>query len=263
MTTVDRGLFDLTGKVALITGGNAGLGYGYAKGIARHGGDLVIWGRRSEKNEAVADELREYGVRVLAQSVDVSDEQQVVSGMADAIEQMGRLDCVIANAGISGRRGPFDTMSTEDYRSVIAVSQDGAFFTIREAVRHMVARAESGDPGGSIIATGSLTMLLGRPYRQQYAAAKAAVLAMIRGIAVEYAAQGIRANVVAAGRVHTEIASTAGSLVESMEQLVADVPMKRFGTIDELAGAVVYLMSDAASYHTGDLIVVDGGLSIA
>jgi NAD(P)-dependent dehydrogenase (short-subunit alcohol dehydrogenase family) len=255
-------LFDLTGKVALITGANSGLGLGYAHGIAEAGGDVVIWGRRAEENERAAEALRVHGGRVLAQSVDVADEQQVVAGMAEAVAELGRLDCVIANAGISGKRGAFVDLDTEDWMRVIDVGQHGAFYTLREAVRHMVARAEAGDPGGSLIVTGSLTMMLGRPFRQHYAAAKGAVLAMTRGIAVEYAAQGIRANVVAAGRIHTNL-SQGRTLPESMEEMTAAIPMKRFGEPEELKGIIVYLMSDASSYHTGDLIVLDGGLAIA
>jgi NAD(P)-dependent dehydrogenase (short-subunit alcohol dehydrogenase family) len=256
-----RGLFDLTGKVALITGANSGIGLGYARGIVAHGGDVVIWGRRAEKNEEAAAELRQANTRVFTQSVDVADEAQVIAGMAAAVSEMGRVDCVIVNAGISGARGPFDRMDTDDYHGVLAVSQHGAFYTLREAVRHMLDRAAAGDPGGSIIVTGSLTMLLGRPYRQHYAAAKGAVLAMTRGIAIEYAEQGIRANVVAAGRIHTELGKNTLAM-ETMEQLAQEVPMKRFGTIDELAGIVVYLMSDASAYHTGDVIAIDGGLLI-
>lgn len=255
-------LFDLRGKVALITGANTGLGLGYAEAIAAHGGDVVIWGRREAKNTEAARSLARHGTRVLAQTVDVSDEQRVIEAMAEAVATMGRLDCVIANAGISGSRGPFTEMPTDDYLAVVAVGQHGAFYTLREAVRHMIARAESGDPGGSLIVTGSLTMTMGRPYREHYAAAKGAVLAMTRGIAVEYAQHGIRANVVAPGRIETELGSSTPA-IESREQMAAEVPMKRFGTPAELGGIIVYLMSDAATYHTGDLIVVDGGLSCA
>jgi NAD(P)-dependent dehydrogenase (short-subunit alcohol dehydrogenase family) len=251
-------LFDLTGKVALITGGSSGLGLGYADGIARHGGDLVIWGRRQEKNEEAAAKLRCHGVHVLTQSVDVSDEHAVVSGMAEAVAEMGKLDCVIANAGISGARRPLTEIETDDWNDVLAISLTGVFFTLREAVRHMVERGG----GGSLIVTGSLTALLGRPYKPHYSAAKAGAMALMRGIAVEYAAQGIRANMVAAGRFHTEMGKTTVPL-ESMEQMVADVPMRRFGHIDELAGIAVYLMSDASSYHTGDVIVIDGGQTIS
>ena len=262
MSAAADSLFGLRGKVALITGANTGLGLGYAEAIAAHGGDVVIWGRREAKNAEAARILERYGGRVLAQTVDVSDEQRVIDAMGEALATMGRLDCVIVNAGISGSRGPFTAMTTEDYHSVIAVGQHGAFYTLREAVRHMVARAEAGDPGGSLIVTGSLTMIMGRPYREHYAAAKGAVLAMTRAIAVEFARYGIRANVVAPGRIETELGSSTPS-IESREQMAAEVPMKRFGTAAELGGIIVYLMSDAASYHTGDLIVVDGGLSCA
>ena len=130
-----------------MTGANAGLGLGFARGMAKAGADVVIWGRRAAKNEEAAEDLRRYGTRVLAQSVDVSDEQQVVEGMIEAANEMGRLDCVVANAGISSRPPSFHEMPSAEWHALLDVSLHGAFYTFREAVKHMVARADAGDPG--------------------------------------------------------------------------------------------------------------------
>ncbi len=256
--------FDLTGKVGLVTGGNSGLGLGFAKGMASAGADVVIWGRRSDQNEIAAQELREYGVKVLAQSVDVSSEEQVVRGMKEAVQAMGRIDCVVANAGIGPSASPFVDMTSEMYHRLLAINQHGAFYTLREGARHMKERADAGDPGGSLIACGSLTNFLGMPHTQEYAAAKAAVAAMIRGIAVEYGRYGIRANVLVGGFIKSAMtAPVTGEDAPMTQMLRARCPVPRWGEPEDMTGAIVYLMSDASSYHTGDTLVIDGGWSIS
>jgi NAD(P)-dependent dehydrogenase (short-subunit alcohol dehydrogenase family) len=149
--------FDLNGKVALVTGGNRGIGYGMAEALALSGADVVIWGSNTESNKQAEEKLKAHGGSVFSQTVDVADEQQVVDAMAQANAWKGRLDTVIANAGI-GRGSPsFVEMTTETYRKVLSVNLDGVFFTFREACRHMVERSKStGEKGGSIIGVASL-----------------------------------------------------------------------------------------------------------
>lgn len=248
-------LFDIRGKVALITGANAGIGFGYAEGIASQGGDVVIWGRREDKNEQAREKLAAYGGRVLADVVDVADEAAQIRGFEKALAEMGQLDCVIANAGFMSASG-FKEMSFEAYESLIRVSQHGAFITLREGVKHMAARVEAGGPPGSLIATGSLSNFQAVPGTASYAAAKNAVAAMIKTIAIEYASLGIRANMVCAGLIASEAVPGDAPQIAA---LGARTPIGRVGQPEELAGIVVYLMSDAARYHTGDLITVDGG----
>src|SRR5260370_6440141 len=149
---------DLTGKVTLITGGNSGLGLGWATGIARAGGDVVIWGRRADANERAAESLRQCGVRVLAQQVDVSDEQQVVEALPAAVEQMGRIDGVIANAGFSSHPPAFTELDSALWHSLLNTSLHGAYYTLREGGRHMLARHAAGDGGGSLVICGRLTV---------------------------------------------------------------------------------------------------------
>ena len=140
-------LFDLSGKVCLVTGGNSGIGLGFARGFAKCGADVVIWGRNPDKNAAAAEELRGLGAKVLAQQVDVTSEEQVRAGMAEAIERMGRLDCAFANAGISAGNSPsFIELDTARFDEMLRTALYGGFFTLREAARHMVGRAKAGTP---------------------------------------------------------------------------------------------------------------------
>lgn len=249
--------FDLTGKVALITGANSGLGLAYAEGLAAAGADVVIWGRRADRNEEAADRLRAHGRRVATASVDVSDEAAQRAGFAAALEEMGRLDCVIANAGGVGMT-PVTQMTTEQWDDFQSVAQRGAFLTLREAARHMLARAEAGDPGGSLIATGSLTNFAAVPGLAHYAAAKCAVAGLVRTLAFELGPHGIRANMVCAGLTKTEMVPFDEEHPLGRDA-VTRIPMGRMADPEEMAGVVVYLASDAARYHTGDLITVDGG----
>jgi NAD(P)-dependent dehydrogenase (short-subunit alcohol dehydrogenase family) len=251
--------FDLTGKVALITGANAGIGLGFAEAIARAGGDVVIWGRREDRNREAAQRLGAHGHRVLADVVDVADEAAQLRGFERALAEMGRLDCVIANAGHASVV-PLVDMSIEAYTDLNAVAQQGAFVTLREGARHMVARAEAGDPGGSLIATGSLTNFEATPGTGHYAAAKGAVAGLVRTFAVELGRHGIRANMVCAGMVGTDMMAPVRDIME--QRLARTNPIPRMGEPEDLGGIVVYLMSDASRYHTGDMITVDGGARV-
>lgn len=246
--------FDLTGKVALVTGANSGLGLGFAEGIAAAGGDVVIWGRRADRNERAAELLRPHGRRVLAQQVDVSDERRVEEAMREAVREMGRLDCVVANAGIQSRQPSFAELSTDDYHALLAVNLHGAMYTLRAAVRHMLERGA----GGSLIVCGSLTVVAGVPRIQHYAAAKGGLMAMTRSIAVEYGRHGIRANMVLPGRIATDL----GGGTSTDDARFSAIPIPRSGTPADCQGIIVYLMSDASAYHTGDVITVDGGLAV-
>jgi NAD(P)-dependent dehydrogenase (short-subunit alcohol dehydrogenase family) len=252
--------FDLTGKVTLITGANSGLGLGYAEAIARAGGDLVIWGRREDRNAEAKELLRTHGVRVATDVVDVADETAQLRGFARALAAMGRLDGVIANAGFVTISSMVD-MTLKQYDELQRVAQHGAFVTLREGARHMVARAQAGDRGGSLIATGSLTNFTATPGIGHYAAAKNAVAGVIRTLALELGPHGIRANMVCAGLTKTEMVPFDDSHPFG-QAAIQKIPLGRMADPDEIAGVVVYLLSDAARYHTGDLITVDGGRMI-
>ena len=254
--------FDLTGKVALVTGGNGGIGFGMAEAMAQSGSDIVIWGSNPEKTLAAEGRLTSYGVRVKAQVVDCADEAQVVAGMAEAATAMGRIDTVIANAGRGRGAASFSEMSTETWNYNMALNLDGVFWTLREAAKHMVERARAGDPGGSLLVTSSTSAIHGAPRNQAYAATKGAVLSMVRGLAVEYARYGIRANSVLPGWIRSDMTAAAQKWDKFNDQVIGRVPMRRWGEPEDFTGLAVYLASDASKFHTGDAFVIDGGYTI-
>jgi len=255
--------FDLTGKVALVTGGNGGIGFGMVEALAQAGADVVIWGSNGKKNTAAAEALETSGVRVLTQVVDVADENAVREGMAEAVRQMGRIDTVVANAGIGGGASSFSDFPTETYRRVLAVNLDGVFFTFREACKHMVARADGGDKaGGSLVVISSLSAYDGAPRNEAYAATKGAVISMIRSIAVEHARYGVRANAVLPGWIATDMTAGAQGNDKFNDAVIRRVPVRRWGQPADFGGIAVYLSSDASAFHTGDSFLIDGGYGI-
>jgi len=253
--------FDLTGKTAVVTGGNGGIGLGMAEGLAAAGADVVIWGRNADKNAAALERLKAHGTRVEALEVDVADEQAVVDAMAESLSRLGRIDSCIANAGVGGG-APLIEQTTEQWRKVTAVNLDAVFWTFREAARHMVARAEEGDKGGSLLVTSSVSAIHGAPQNQAYAATKAGVLAMVRGTAVELARHGIRANAILPGWIATEMTERLQNWDAFNDKAIGRVPMRRWGEGEDFAGMAVYFASDASKFHTGDSVVIDGGYSI-
>jgi NAD(P)-dependent dehydrogenase (short-subunit alcohol dehydrogenase family) len=256
-----KGLFDLTGKVAVITGGNSGLGLGFARGIAKQGGSVVIWGRSSAKNAAAQQELEAFGARVATAQVDVASEEQVIAGYEAVMTQFGRVDCAIANAGPPPPRGGTLEQSTKDYLAFIDVSMHGSFYTLREGARHMVKRATAGEPGGSLIFCGSLSMFQGLAGKIPYAASKAAMGAAIRCLAVEFGKYGIRANTIAPGYIKTGMTGE-GELSPVDKYFASKTPIPRPGYPADFEGIAAYLCSDASAFHTGDTLVIDGAALI-
>lgn len=254
--------FDLTGKVALITGGNGGIGLGMADALAQAGADVMIWGNNPDKNSEAEARVKAHGTRVAVERVDVTNEEAVDAAVSEAAARFGRLDFVAANAGAGASSPSFDTMSTETWRKLLAVNLDGVFWTLRAALRHMHDRSVAGDPGGSLLVTSSTSAIHGAPRNQAYAAAKGAVLPLVRGIAVEYARWGIRANAILPGWVRSDLTGDLQSQDKFEERVIGRVPLRRWGNPEEFGGVAVYLASDASSFHTGDALVIDGGYTI-
>ena len=251
-------LFDLTGKKALVTGGNSGLGLGFARGLAKQGADLMLWARSAEKNKAAEAELGAFGGEVHSRSVDVASEAAVVQQMQEAVAQLGRLDCVVANAGVATQVPSVLELDAATYHGLLDVNMHGAFYTLREAARHMVARAKAGDPGGSLIICGSLSVFLGVPGMVHYAAAKGALASIMRSMAVELGQFGIRVNMVAPGYINTDLGR--GREPRPQDLLFAErTPIPRVGYPEDFEAIAAYLASDGAAFHTGDVIVIDGG----
>lgn len=252
--------WDMTGKVVVVTGGNSGIGRGFARGLAKAGSGIVIWGRRADKNAEAAAELEALGAKVLAQAVDVSSEDQVVAAMAEAAEKMGRIDGVIGNAGVMKQAPSFLEMTGEAYRELVEINQFGAFYAAREGARHMKARWDAGDQsGGSIVFCASLSAVTGTLCMQHYNAAKGAMASMARGIAVEMGKYGIRCNTVCPGYTISDTVIDPGPGTPMGDQLRQRNPIPRFGTPEDFEGVGVYFMSDASRFHTGDIVYVDGG----
>ncbi len=263
---MSKGLFDLRGKVALVTGGNSGLGLGFARGLAKQGSTVVIWGRNAEKNASAVEELQSYGVEASAQSVDVSSQAAVVAGFEDIVRQYGRIDTVIANAGMPPNTRSVLDASAEAWHSLLNTNMHGAFFTLQEGAKQMVKRAENGEPGGSLIFCGSLSMFQGVPGIVSYAAAKGGMGAVVRCMAVELGQYGIRANTVAPGYIKTGFSGGRDDGAVQPEDEWSDLDkyfvtknaIPRPGFPADFEGIAAYLASDAAAWHTGDTIVIDG-----
>lgn len=251
--------FDLTGKVALVTGGNGGIGFGMVEAMAQAGADIVIWGSNPDKNASAVERLKPTGVRVLAQRVDVAQKAAVDAGFAEALAQMGRVDTVIANAGIGIKGLAFSDIPEADYRKILSVNLDGVFFTFQAACRHMVERAGKGDGGGSLVAISSLSAISGAARNEHYASTKGALLPMVKAIAVEHARYGIRANSILPGWIATDMTAKSQESEVFNSKVISRVPMRRWGTPADFGGLAVYLASDASAFHTGDQMLIDGG----
>ena len=245
----------LAGKVALVSGGNGGIGLGMAEGLAQAGCDLVIWGGNSEKNAAAEKTLKAHGTRVLVQRCDVADEAQVEARFAEALAAMGRIDGCFANAGVSQKHGPFHELATAEWRRVLGVNLDGAFYTLRAAARHMVERAKAGDAGGRLVGMASTAAVHGAARAQAYAASKGAMIAVVRALAVELAR-------ILPGWIETDMTARAMRDQKFAGAVMPRIPLRRWGRKEDFAGIAVYLMSDASDYHTGDSFVIDGAYTI-
>lgn len=257
-----KGLFDLSGKVTVVTGGNSGLGLAFARGIAKQGGEVSIWARNAQKSAAAQAELEAFGVRVSTQQVDVSDEAQIVAGFEAVLKAHGRIDCVIANAGLPPpqTRSMLDLPSAE-FQKFLDVSLNGAYYTLREGARCMVRRAEAGEPGGSLVFCGSLSMFKGLAGKPSYAGSKGAMGAIVRSMAVELGKYGIRANSIAPGYVKTGMTGE-GELSPLDKFMLIKNAIPRPGYGSDYEGIAAYLASNASSFHTGDTITIDGGCMV-
>lgn len=257
--------FDLSGKVALITGGASSIGFGVADALARAGADIVLWDVNADSNREAADKLRAHGVRVLAQEVDVSDEGQVKAGVGAALAELGRIDTGVACAGIFMPRTAFVDATLDDWKRVHAVNAEGVFLTLREISRHMVKRAEAGDPGGSLVAFSSIANFKGSARSAGYGATKGAVPSLMRALAAELGRYGIRSNTIAPGWTSTQ--SGQGAFLDQSdffkEKIIPRIPLGRAGSPADFGGIMVYLASDASAYHTGDLFLIDGGYIVS
>jgi NAD(P)-dependent dehydrogenase (short-subunit alcohol dehydrogenase family) len=253
-------IFDLSGRVAVITGGNGGIGLGIAQALASSGCNVSIWGRNAEKNRSAAATMAAGPGKVDTRVCDVADPASVKAAMQATLDTFGRVDGCFANAGIGGGgRRAFIDRTEEEWRKMFATNLDGVFHVFQAAARHMTERATAGDPFGRLVATSSLASLFGTARNEHYAGTKAAINALVRALGVELARHGVTANAILPGWIKSDM--TAGLMAN--EKFVANVmpriPVRRFGEPSDFGGIAVYLMSKASSYHTADCFVIDGG----
>ena len=253
-------VFDMNGHVSLITGGNGGIGLGMAEALARAGATVVVCGTNADKNAAAATRLQALQPSAQALICDVGDEDAVVAMVTGVIEAHGRIDSCFVNAGVGGAAASFVEMSTEEWRRVMRVNLDGAFYTARAMCRHFVERHAQGDTsGGSLIFTSSGSAYFGQQRGQHYGASKAGLISMMRAIAVEHARHNVRSNAVMPGWIESEMTAPALGWQTFIDKVLPRVPMRRWGDPADFGGIALYLASGLSSYHTGDVITIDGG----
>jgi NAD(P)-dependent dehydrogenase (short-subunit alcohol dehydrogenase family) len=250
--------FDLTGQVALITGGNSGIGLGMALGLAHAGSKVAIWGTNSAKNKAAAEQIRAVGVDAESFICDVGDEEQVEAAFAATLERFGRIDSCFANSGVGGSAPSFLEMTSDEWHRVLRVNLDGVFYTLRGAARHMVQRGG----GGALVVTASLAAIQGQAKGQHYAATKGGVISMMRACAIEFARHGITSNAILPGWVETDMTAPAFGRDRFRDAVMPRMPFRRWGTPADFAPLACYLASPATRWHTGEVHLVDGGYSI-
>jgi NAD(P)-dependent dehydrogenase (short-subunit alcohol dehydrogenase family) len=259
-TETPMSIFDLSGRVAIVTGGNGGIGLGIAQALAAAGCNVSIWGRNADKNATAAATMADSTGKVVSQVCDVTDTASVKAAMEATLQAFGRVDGCFANAGIGGGgRHAFIDRTEEQWRSMFATNLDGVFHVFQAAARHMTERAEAGDKFGRLVATSSLASIFGTARNEHYAATKAAINALVRALAVELARQGVTANAILPGWIKSDM--TAGLMANDkfVANVMPRIPMRRFGEPSDFGGIAVYLMSKASSYHTADTFVIDGG----
>jgi gluconate 5-dehydrogenase len=249
--------FDLTGKVALVTGAYRGLGFAIARGLARAGATVVLNGRKPDLLDAAARTLADEGLRAGVAVFDVTDPDAIRRGVAQAASVHGTIDILINNAGIQ-RRHPFPEFPLSDWNALIATNLTAPFLLSQAVLPDMIARK-----AGKIIHIASLMSELARPTVVPYTATKGGVRQLTRGMAVELAGSNVQVNAIAPGYFATEMNRALIDNAEFNAWVCKRTPAGRWGDPDEIAGLAVFLSSAAANYITGQMIVIDGGMSVA
>ncbi|TIW79700.1 MAG: glucose 1-dehydrogenase [Mesorhizobium sp.] len=248
-------LFDLSGRKALVTGASRGLGLAFAGALAAAGARVTLGGRKMEELKAAADRLRAEGHTIAESLIDVTDTQSVDAAIAASEADTGPIDILVNNAGIQ-RRAPLETFSDADWDALMATNLDGVFKMSRAAVKGMIQRRK-----GVIINVSSVQSALARPSIAPYAASKGAITMLTKSMAGEWGQHGVRVNAIAPGYFKTELNAALVADEKFSTWLTGRTPMRRWGDVEELAGAAVFLASDAASFVTGQTLLVDGGIT--
>jgi 2-deoxy-D-gluconate 3-dehydrogenase len=250
-------MFELRGKVAIVTGGNGGIGFGVARGLARVGARVVVAARDQEKSNAAVRDLQILGSESLAISVDIANERSVDRLVSGTVEKCGRLDILVNNAGINIRK-PVEEISMHEWKQVIDTNLTGTFLCSRSAYPHM-KRAGA----GKIINIGSMLSIFGASFAPAYSASKGGIVQLTKSLATGWAKDNIQVNAVLPGWIDTDLTRQARQEIPGLhERVLARTPAGRWGDIDDLAGIAVFLASAASNFITGAVIPVDGGYSV-
>ena len=247
--------FGLTGARALVTGSSAGIGLALARGLAEAGAEVVVNGRDPAKVERVAATLQDEGLKAHACAFDVTDIAAVRAGVASIESSLGPLDILINNAGIQ-RRGPLEDYPEETWRELMGANLDSVFYVGQSVARAMIPRKR-----GIIINIGSVQCELARPNIAPYTASKGAVKMLTKGMATDWGKHGLRVNAIAPGYFKTELNKALVEDEKFSGWLAGRTPMGRWGDVDELVGAAVFLCSPSASFVHGHILYVDGGIT--
>lgn len=251
-------MFDLTDRIALVTGGNGGIGLGMARGLGQAGAAVVVVGRNQEKLASASRDLQSLGVRADALPCDVTDEAAVQALFAEVERRHGRLDILVNNAGSTVRKAPQD-FTLDEWNQVMDLNLTGAFLCSRAAYPLMVRAG-----GGKVINIGSILSIFGAPYAPAYCASKGGIVQFTKSLALAWAKDGIQANAVLPGWIATELTDNARAQVPGLnERVLARTPAGRWGVPEDLAGIAVFLASRASDFVTGAAIPVDGGYASA
>jgi 2-dehydro-3-deoxy-D-gluconate 5-dehydrogenase len=251
------GLFDLSGKVAIVTGGNGGIGLGMARGLAEAGAAIAIVGRNEAKSNAAVIELKQQGIKAISVIADVTDKAAVEEMTERTVRELGRIDILVNNAGINIRKPPH-ALDLAEWDSVIRTNLTSAFLC-SQAVYPAMKQAG----GGKIINIGSMMSIFGASFAPAYAASKGGIVQFTRSCAVAWAADNIQANAVLPGWIDTDLTKRAREQIDGLhDKVLARTPAARWGVTADFAGIAVFLASPASDFVTGTAIPVDGGFSI-
>ncbi|MGF1631513.1 MAG: glucose 1-dehydrogenase [Kiloniellaceae bacterium] len=254
----DNSLFSLAGKVALVTGGNGGIGLGIARGLASAGADIAVVGRKAEKLAAAVEQLEGLGVRAAGLPCDVADEAAVAGLPGQVADRLGRLDILVNNAGINIRKRPEDLAAAE-WHQVMDANLTAAFLCAKACYPLMQRSGR-----GKIINNGSMLSIFGAPWSPAYAASKGGVVQLTKSLATAWAADNIQVNCILPGWIDTELTQHAREQIgELHDNVLKRTPAGRWGRPDDFAGVAVFLASAASDFITGTALPVDGGYSIA
>jgi 2-deoxy-D-gluconate 3-dehydrogenase len=249
-------LFDLTGRVAVVTGGNGGIGRGIALGLAEAGAAVAVFGRNDEKNQRVLSELKAIGNPSLAVKVDVTNRAGLEPALNKVESKLGGIGILVNNAGIASLSGGVLNEKPEDWDRVIETQLNAVFLLSKLAARSMLSRN-----GGKIINIGSMYSFFGSALVPSYSAAKGAIVQLTKSMAIEFAPHNIQVNAIAPGWIETDMTVVVRAMPMN-DEILARTPAGRWGQPEEIAGTAVYLASRASDFVTGTTIRVDGGYAI-